>query len=94
MTKSYNRTAIFNFNELPVNLQSEILEYMELSDAHSTGYVILKEKEEKTAIPLSMFIRTNNNNFTHAVYGLSYFSCYCLTLSRCGTEAVIAYKYL
>jgi hypothetical protein len=92
MTKAYSRSYIFNFNELPDNLQAEILEDRELSDAHSTSYVILKEDGEKTALPLDMFMRTDNN-FTHGIYGLSYFSCYCVTFDRTNTEAVISYKY-
>lgn len=93
MTRNYNRTGIFNFNELSEKLQAEILEDRELSDAHSTSYVIIKEDGEKTALPLDMFMRTEKNNFTHGIYGLSYFSGYYLTLSRCGTQAVISYKY-
>jgi hypothetical protein len=94
MTKNYNRTHIFDFNELPEQLQTEILEDRELSDAHSTSYVVLKENSKETALPLDMFMRTErNNNFTHGIYGLSYFSCYCVTFSRCNTEAVISYKF-
>ena len=93
MTRNYNRSHIFNFNELPDNLQAEILEDREESDAHSTSYVILKEGNDKTALPLDMFMRTEKNNFTHGIYGLSYFSGYYLTFSRCNTEAVISYKY-
>ena len=93
MTRNYNRSHIFSFNELPEQLQSEILEDRELSDAHSTSYVILKEDSEETALPLDMFMRTEKNNFTHGIYGISYFSGYYITLSRCNTEAVISYKY-
>jgi hypothetical protein len=93
MTRNYNRSHIFNFNELPEQLQAEILEDRELSDAHSTSYVILKEDNKKTALPLDMFMRTEKNNFTHGIYGLTYFSGYYITLSRCNTEAVISYKY-
>ena len=94
MTRNYNRSHIFDFNELPDNLQAEILEDRELSDAHSTSYVILKEDSDKTALPLDMFAKTDrNNNFTHGIYGLSYFSCYCVTFDRTNTEAVISYKY-
>jgi hypothetical protein len=92
MTKNYNRSHIFNFNELPENLQAEILEDRELSDAHSTSYVILNEGSDKTALPLDMFMR-KDSNFTHGIYGLSYFSCYCVTFSRCNTEAIVSYKY-
>ena len=92
MTRNYNRSHIFSFNELPDNLQAEILEDRELSDAHSTSYVILKENSGKTALPLDMFMRTDSN-FTHGIYSLTYFSGYYLTFSRCNTEAVISYKY-
>jgi len=94
MTRNYNRSYIFSFNELPENLQAEILQDRELSDAHSTSYVILKEGSKKIALPLDMFVCTErNNNFTHGIYGLSYFSCYCVTFDRTNTEAVIYYKY-
>lgn len=93
MTATYSRTGIFNFNELAENLQAEILQDRELSDAHSTSYVILKDEDNnKIALPLDMFMRTDGN-FTHGIYGMTYFSGYYLTLSRCGTQAVIAYKY-
>jgi hypothetical protein len=94
MTRNYNRSHIFNFNELPEQLQTEILKDRELSDAHSTSYVILKEDSEETALPLDMFERTERkNNFTHGIYGISYFSCYCVTFDRTNTEALISYKY-
>ena len=95
MTINYNRTGIFNFFELSEEMQGEVLSdfNFEESDAHDTSYVISKFKDKETALPLSMFMRTDRNNFTHAVYGESYFSAYYLTLSRCNTEAVIAYKY-
>jgi hypothetical protein len=65
-----------------------------LAVARRENAVILKEDNEKTALPLDMFMRTErNNNFTHGIYGLSYFSCYCVTFDRFNTEAVISYKY-
>ena len=92
MTRNYNRSEIFSFYELPEALQTEILEDRELPHAETTSYVILKEDGKKTALPLDMFIRTDRN-FTHGIYGLSYFSGYYVTLDRTMTEAVIAYKY-
>lgn len=93
MTRSYNRTSIFQFYELSENLQEEILQDMEETDAQETSYVIIDEDDEQIPLPLDMFMRTEKNNFTHGIYGMSYFSGYYLTLSRCGTEGVIAYKY-
>lgn len=92
MTRNYNRSEIFSFYELPEALQTEILEDRELPHAETTSYVILKEDGKKTALPLDMFMRTDRN-FTHGIFSDSYFSGYFLTLSKCGTEAVIAYKY-
>ena len=93
MTRNYNRTLIYSFYDLPQYLQAEILQDMEISDADSTSYVIVEEDEEKIPLGLDMFMRTEKNNFTHGIYGMSYFSGYYLTLSRCGSEGVIAYKY-
>lgn len=93
MTRNYNRTLIYSFYDLPENLQEEILQDMEISDADSTSYVIVEDDEEKIPLGLDMFIRTEKNNFTHGIYGMSYFSGYYLTISKCGTEGVIAYKY-
>ena len=94
MTRNYNRTLIYSFYDLPQYLQAEILQDMEISDADSTSYVIVEEDEEKIPLGLDMFMRTEEkNNFTHGIYGMSYFSGYYLTLSRCGSEGVIAYKY-
>ena len=92
MTRNYNRTGIFNFFELSQYLQAEILQDMEIAEAEEKSFVILKEDEEETALPLDMFMRADGN-FTHGIFSLSYFSGYYLTLSRCGTEGVIAYKY-
>lgn len=93
MTRNYNRTGIYSFYDLPQYLQDEILQDITIEDAENTQYVILEEDGEETALPLDMFTRTEKNNFTHGIFSLSYFSGYFLTLSRCGTQAVIAYKY-
>lgn len=93
MTRNYNRTSIFNFYELSKYQQFEILQDMEESEAEEKSFVILKEDEEETVLPLDMFIRTEKNNFTHGIFSLSYFSGYFITLSKCGSQAVIAYKY-
>jgi hypothetical protein len=94
MTRNYNRTEILSFFELSEREQSEVLNdfSMEISDAECTQYAIILENGQSTAIPLNMFMRTNGN-FTHGIFSDSYFSGYFLTLSKCGTQGVIAYKY-
>ena len=92
MTKNYNRSNIYCFFELPQHSQAEILQDISIEDAENTQYVILEEDGEETALPLDMFMRTNSN-FTHGIFSLSYSSGSSLTLSRCATEGVIAYKY-
>lgn len=96
MTRNYNRSGIYTFSELRETLQQQVIEdfNLEESDAHSNSYVISKFNGNVTAIPLGMFMRTEwGNNFTHGIYSDSAFSGYFITLSRCNTEAVIAYKY-
>jgi len=94
MTRNYNRTEILSFFELSEREQAEVLNNfsLEISDAECTQYAIIEESGKSTAIPLNMFMRTNSN-FTHGIFSDSYFSGYFLTLSKCGTQAVIAYKY-
>ena len=93
MTRNYNRTEIYSFFELPQDIQDEILHGTQESDAQSTSYVVINKDDEKIPLPLDMFIRTEKNNFTHGIYGITFFSGYFITFSRCGTEAVISYKY-
>ena len=97
MTRNYNRTGIFNFFELTDMEQADMLENfsIEREEAEEMQFVISVRgrHENGEAIPLNMFIKTEKNNFTHGIFSDSYFSGYYLTLSRCGTEGVIAYKY-
>lgn len=94
MTRNYNKSEFYSFYELSEDMQSKILQdySFELSDALSTNYVISIFKGEKTAVPLCMFLKTNNN-FTHGIFSDSYFSGYFLTISKCNTYGLIAYKY-
>lgn len=94
MTRSYNRSSIFDFNDLNETQQKWILDiyFDELSDAHSTGYVILLSNKNEP-LPLNMFMRTDNNNFTHGIYSTSAFDGYFVTLARDNDSAVIAHKY-
>ena len=95
MTRNYNRSNILNYFELTEMQQNEVISdfCIEPQQAEEDIFVISKFKDKETVLPLSLFIRTNKNNFTHGIYSDSYFSCYCLTLSKCNSEAVIAYKY-
>jgi hypothetical protein len=95
MTRNYTRSEIYNFYDLSEDLQSEVINnyYESEEQASEDNFVIIKFKGEKEALPLSQFLRTENNNFTHGVYSQSYFSGYFLTLSRFGESCVVAYKY-
>jgi hypothetical protein len=95
MTRNYNRSLILSYYDLTEEQQNEVLSNFcfERSDAEQSNYVISKFKGEEIAVPLSVFIRTDKNNFTHGIFSESYFSGYFITLSKCNTEAVIAYKY-
>ena len=95
MTRSYNRSEIFSYYDLSPELQEQVKNDFldELIDLDSFQFVISEFKGEMTAIPLGMFMKTYSNNFTHGIYSDSAFSGYFVTLSRCNTEAVVAYKY-
>ena len=96
MTSSFNRSSIYSFDELSNDHQQQILGIysFELSAAHDTSYVEFVNKDNsKEYLPLCMFMKVNNSNFTHGAYGTSYFSFYTITLNRSNDEAVVAYKH-
>ena len=97
MTSTYNRSQIYDFNDLTEVQQLDVLNdnCFELSDAHSTSYVKHIDKDgEPEFLPLSMFMRTDRqNNFTHGIYSLTSFSAYFLTFCKSNDIALIAYKH-
>ena len=95
MTSVYNRSQLYDFNDFSEEEQEGIKNTysFEESDAQSTTYVKLKMKDRTEILPLCMFIKTDKNNFTHGIFGTSYFSGYFITLNKSNDEAVISYKY-
>ncbi len=95
MTRNYNRSEILSYYELSDDQQQQVMNDFcdELIDLETFQFVISEFKDQKTAIPLGMFMRTYNNNFTHGIFSDSYFSGYFITLNRDHSEAVISYKY-
>jgi hypothetical protein len=96
MTAQYNRTSILSFSELSDDQKDSILMDLSFEQAENDSYVILNEQlKEGSALALSNFIRTPIGNTGHykGVFGMSYFSCYTLYVSKDGSEAVIAYQH-
>lgn len=90
MTKNYNRSEVYSYSELSADQQKTLLGLYDTEILQDANFVLDAEGE---ALPLFNFMRTNNNKFTHGVYGLSAFSCYTATFSKCGSMATVAYKY-
>lgn len=102
MTTNYSRSQSYNFDELTENQQLEILNNysFEISDCHNTSFVKLIKtnctnpiNNVSEFIPLSMFMRVDNNNFTHGIYSTSAFDGYFVTFSRDNEYCTIAHKY-
>lgn len=89
MTKNYNRSEIYAYDELNADQQKTLLGSYDAEILQDANFVLNAENE---ALPLFNFMRTTNNKFTHGVYGLTAFSCYTATLSKCGSYATVAYK--
>jgi len=95
----YNRSEILNFAELTEKQQQDVLScyYQDTADAEQDSFVIFESKksaEFNAALPLSQFMRIDGKSIWNGVFGTSYFSAYFIKLSRCGTAAVIAEKYI
>jgi len=93
MTANYFRSEILSFYDLTEKQQRYILDFQEPDEAIEDSFVEIQEGEDMTPLPLSMFIRTGNNKFTHGIYSLSAFSGYFVTLSKCNSMATVAYKH-
>lgn len=95
MTKNYNRSYLYSFEELTKDQQNQVLGnyFADISAAMEDQFVISELENREEIIPLSMFIKTNGNKFSHGIFSDSYFSGYFITLNRFCDEAVIAYKY-
>ena len=96
MTTTYNRSEIITYFELSDEQKKEVLDlyFSEESEAEEAFFVMFDHKKEgETALPLSMFMKTDKNNFTHGIYSTSAFDGYFITLSRSNDCAVIAHKY-
>ena len=94
MTTTYNRSQTYSFDELNADQQNYIQStyFDELSDCYSSMYVI-HDRNKNEPLPLSMFMRTDKNNFTHGIYSTSAFDGYFITFDRCNEYCTIAHKY-
>lgn len=95
MTRNYNRSYLYSFEELTKEQQKQMLGnyFSDISEATNDKFVISERENNEDVIPLSMFIKTNGNKFSHGIFSDSYFSGYFITLNKFCDEAVIAYKY-
>jgi len=98
MRTNYNRSEVVNFYDLTEKQQQDVLDcyYQDQSDAENDSFVIFesKNKDNSTALPLSQFMRINGKSIWDGVFGTSYFSAYFIKLSKCGSAAVIAEKFI
>ncbi len=97
MNTKYNRSEILSFYDLPDKMKEDVLSnyYQEQEDAENDSFVIYeaKKSEYNAALPLSMFMRTENCKHWDGIFSTSYFSAYFIKLSKCGSMAVVAEKY-
>lgn len=91
MTRTYSRSEIVSYYDLTEAQQSEVIDtyYDTAAEADEDSYVIL----EDSPLPLSMFMRTDKNNFTHGIYSTSAFDGYFITLAKSGDCATVAHKH-
>lgn len=77
--------------------RSDIYSFFELSDAQQAEHADLQESMfvdsplyPGESLPLCNFMRTDGGRI-HGIYGTSYFDAYGITLSRCGSQAVVSH---
>lgn len=98
MPTRYNRSEVLNFYGLTEKQQNDVLNcyYTEKQDAENDSFVIFESKYAayNAALPLSQFMRINKPNIWDGVFGTSYFSAYFIKLSKCGSMAVVAERFI
>lgn len=78
--------------------RSEILSYYDLTEAEQCENIDHEQSNfvrcpiDGSPLSLDMFFRLDSKIW-HGIYGQSYFSAYFIRLSKCGTAAVVAYRY-
>ncbi len=106
MTRTYNRSEIYNFFDLSEKQKAYVLDIWHETEeeAQEDSYVILNEayldenKTESEPLPLSQFMRlqmfpTDKKQLWDGSYATSAFSAYFIKLSKCGSMAVVAERY-
>lgn len=86
-TSYYFRSPILNWHELSQEQQKEYSE-----DEFSESSFVFDE-ERNDLISLDEFMRIDRPGRFHGVFGQSYFSAYYIRISKCGSAAVVAYRY-
>jgi hypothetical protein len=90
----YTRSYIYNFNELPEEVQKNLLEEAgagNSSDCYETTYV--KDPCDKSQyLPLNMFMRIERSKLFDGIYSQSAFSAYFIKIGRTNEEATVAYR--
>ena len=95
-TYRYNRTRFYDFNELPIEDQQNLLEGLDpiedseqIEEIETADYFALEYADGKEFYSLAECMRTDGGRFD-GVIGLTNTSAIGVKLSRCGTEAVVA----
>ena len=98
MTTKYNRSEVLNFFDLTEAQREDVIScyYQDEKEAENDSFVIFEAKkpEYNAALPLSQFMRINGKSIWDGVFGTSYFSAYFIKVSKCGTMAVVAEKFV
>jgi len=93
-TSFYFRSPVLSFWDLSFDEQIKVgqeMDYLSPSELENESFVIDSERSE--ILPLSMFMRVDKPGIFCGVYGQTAFSAYFIAISKCGEDAVIAYKY-
>jgi hypothetical protein len=94
-TSYYFRSPVISFWELSNIEKSKIESEMDhlTTDELERESFVQNPNDKDEILPLSNFMRLTETRIFSGVYGQTAFSAYYIAVSRCGSEAVIAYQY-
>lgn len=86
----YFRSPILSWFDLYTEDQIEFSD--QFTDEQKEGLFIFDDLRNKL-FSLDSFLTVPEEKRYHGVFPQSYFSAYFITFSRCGTEAIVSYRY-
>jgi hypothetical protein len=94
-TAYYFRSEIMTFSELSDEQKLKVIadSSLDTEQLEEDSFVVNPSRKNEEILSLGMFMKLDKPGVWHGVFGQTNSSAYMISLSKCASEAVVAYKY-